>query len=212
MALGAISQQILKEVEAVTGRPVFVDADDWRQAQLLPRVQIARHGMPIHQVSYNLSAVGVVGYVIAFQCSFVLRLCTLPEADRLDLDETPKAQAEALNWATTHPASALPPAAGRPALRSYSAHGCDPCPLGFGSTGDIRTRFPELRESQEQAIHPQMAMGIVGFNLGNGRIFSNQSSEGDIPPRPPQPVPLQHAGTRRPLAYRERPIHCRHAN
>jgi len=56
MALGAISQQILREVESVTGRPVQVAVDDQLTPPLLARVQLARGGIPLHRVSYHPNA------------------------------------------------------------------------------------------------------------------------------------------------------------
>ena len=54
MALGAVSQTFLKEIEAVTGLPAYVDSDGHLQAPLLARVQVARDGVPFHRVSYSL--------------------------------------------------------------------------------------------------------------------------------------------------------------
>jgi len=78
MALGPVSQSFLKEVEATTGLPIQVESDDRLQPPLLARVQVARGGVPLHRVTYHPNAIGMADYLIAFQCSFVLRLYALP--------------------------------------------------------------------------------------------------------------------------------------
>lgn len=160
MALGTVSQTILKQVEAVTGLPVQVESDNRLQAPLLARVQIARGGVPLHRVTYHPSATAMADYLIAFQCSFVLRLHALPAESRFDLTDTPAARADSLQWAKTHPASlALPPdrqADFADFLRSSLMSMIRSVPVGLWIDNDLRERFPTLHQSQEQAIRRQI--------------------------------------------------------
>ena len=160
MSLGAVSETILKQVEAVTGLPVQVESDNRLQAPLLARVQIARGGIPLHRVTYHPSATGMADYLIAFQCSFVMRLYTLPFEERFDLTDTPAARADSLQWAKTHPASSALPS-DRQAdfadfLRSSLMSMVRSIPVGLWIDSDLRERFPTLREAQEQAIRRQI--------------------------------------------------------
>lgn len=160
MALGAVSQTFLKEIEAVTGLPVHVHCDDQLQAPLLAHVQVARGGMPFHRVSYHPSASAMADFLITFQCAYVLRVYALPPEERYDLSDTPVAHADSLEWANTHPASAsLPPdrkSAYADFLRTSLMSMIRSIPVGLWIDRDLRERFPSLRHTQEQAIRRQI--------------------------------------------------------
>ncbi|HRI15564.1 MAG TPA: hypothetical protein PLX89_21405 [Verrucomicrobiota bacterium] len=160
MALGEISQQFLKNVEGATGLPVHVETDSRLEPPLLARVQVARRGVPLHRVVFHPNARGMADYLIAFQCSFVLRLFALPVEERFDLTINPTAEGESLAWAKTHPASAsLSPdrqAAFAEFLRTSLMSMLRSIPVGLWIDHDLRNRFPELREAQEQAARRQL--------------------------------------------------------
>lgn len=156
MSLGPISQQFIREVEAATGRPVDVAADDQLQPPLLARVQIARKGIPVHRVSFHPNASAMVDYLIAFQCSFVLRAHSIPQAMRFDLSDAPSASVETLGWVRAFPPSASLPTDRQVAfadfLRTSLLTMLRSIPIGLRIDRDLRTRFPNLRSAQEQAI------------------------------------------------------------
>ncbi|MEI6340522.1 MAG: hypothetical protein WCR07_01070 [Verrucomicrobiota bacterium] len=160
MSLGAISHQFLQQVEALTGLPVRVEPDERLQPPLLARVQVARRGVPLHRVSYHPSARAMADYLIAFQCSFVLRLYALPPAERFELTDAPGTQPDPLDWVRAHPASAQLPADRQAAfadfLRTSLMSMLRSMPAGIWVDHDLRTRFPELREPQEQALRRQI--------------------------------------------------------
>lgn len=160
MSLGSISQQFLQQVETVTGLPVHVEVDERLQPPLLAKVQIARRGVPLHRVAYHPSARAMADYLIAFQCSFVLRLHSLPPSDRFDLADAPGAQPDPMDWVRAHSASAhLPPDRQRAFadfLRTSLVSMLRSMPVGIWVDHDLRTRFPELREVQEQALRRQI--------------------------------------------------------
>jgi len=160
MALGPVSQSFLKEAEAVTGLPVQVQSDAGLQPPLLAPVQVARGGVPLHQVMYHPNVIGMADYLIAVQCSFVLRLYALPAEQRFALTDTPAASAESLAWAKAHPASASLPHERQIAfaefLRTSLMSMLRSIPMGLWIDQDLRERFPTLRDSQEQAIRRQI--------------------------------------------------------
>lgn len=106
MYLGSISQEFLQQVETVTGLPVNVEADERLQSLMLARVQIARRGVPLHRVVYYPSTGAMADNLIAFQCSFVLRLHSQPTPERFDLANAEGAQPDPMNWVRAHAASA----------------------------------------------------------------------------------------------------------
>ena len=63
MALGPVSEQILRKVEAVTGLSVQVDVGDRLLAPPLAPIQLARGGIPLHRVSYQPNAGAMAGSV-----------------------------------------------------------------------------------------------------------------------------------------------------
>ncbi len=160
MSLGAISQQFLHEVETATGRPVQVEADEALQPPLLARVQMARQGVPLHRVTYHPNARAMVDYLIAFQCSFVLRTYALPPAERFDLTDTSESRTESLGWVRTFPPSASLPTERQTAfaefLRTSLMSMLRSIPVGLRIDFDLRTRFPELHAAQEQALRRQI--------------------------------------------------------
>ena len=99
MSLSSTTQGFLKEVESSTGLGVVVEEDPRLQAPLLAKVQVARRGIPFHRVAYNPSAHGMADCLVCYQCAFVIRLHSLPSAERFDLTDNPVAQEECLGWA-----------------------------------------------------------------------------------------------------------------
>lgn len=161
MSLGSISQQFLREVEAVTGRPVQVQADEQLQAPLLARVQMARGAVPLHRVTYHPNARAMVDYLIAFQCSFVLRTYALPPSERFDLTDTAESHADSLAWVRSFPPSASLPADRQSAfadfLKTSLMSMLRSIPVGIRIDFDLRTRFPGLQDAQGQALRRQVA-------------------------------------------------------
>ena len=160
MVLGAVSHTFLNEVETATGLAIQVESDDRLQSPLLARVQFAPGGVPLHRVSYHPNVIEMADYLIAFQCSFVLRLYALPVEERDDLTDTPVARSESMAWAQTHPASASLPHDRQLAfaefLRTSLMSMLRSIPVGLWIDRDLCERFPALRHFQEQAIRRQI--------------------------------------------------------
>ena len=160
MGLGATSQQFLREVETLTGLPVEVEIDERLQAPLLARFQMARGAVPFHRVSYHPSAGAMADYLIAYQCSFALRLYALPASERFDLADSAAAVSDSLAWAKAFPTCASLPldrqetfaAFVRTSLMSMIRS----IPVGLWIDRELRRLHPGLREPQEQAIRRQI--------------------------------------------------------
>ena len=151
MSLSATTQGFLKEVESSTGFKVLVE-EQWSglQVPLLAKVQVARRGMPFHRVVYHPSAGGMADYLVCYQCSFILRLHSLPAAERFDLVDNAVAQ----EGSDSTDADRQTEVAGflRTALMTMMRS----VPVGIWLDQDLRAKFPDLRAAQEQAIRRQV--------------------------------------------------------
>jgi hypothetical protein len=76
------TQEIIAEVEQLSGRPVHVEEDP--SLQTLATVATARGKAPAHFVRYK-QADQTVDYLIAFQLGFVVRLFSCPAEERFDV-------------------------------------------------------------------------------------------------------------------------------
>jgi hypothetical protein len=80
------TQQIIAEVESLSGRPVHVEED--AGLKTLAQVTPARGASPAHFVRYQPGNPGA-DYLVAFQLGFVVRLFSCPLDQRFDLTSTP---------------------------------------------------------------------------------------------------------------------------
>ena len=103
MSLSATTQGFLREVKSSTGFKVLVkEQGSGLQVPLLAKVQVARRGMPFHRVVYHPSAGGMADYLVCYHCAFILRLHSLPAAERFNLADNPVAEEECLKWTRAH--------------------------------------------------------------------------------------------------------------
>ncbi|MCX6861251.1 MAG: hypothetical protein NTX70_13690 [Verrucomicrobia bacterium] len=98
-------------------------------------------------------------YLICYQCSSILRLHSLPAAERFDLADNPVAQEECLKWAKAHEGSD-PSDADRQAevagfLRIALMTMVRSVPVGIWVDQGLRARFPDLRAAQEHGQHSE---------------------------------------------------------
>ena len=161
MSLSATTQGFLREVESSTGFKVLVEEQgSGLQVPLLAKVQVARRGMPFHRVVYHPSAGGMADYLVCYHCAFILRLHSLPAAERFNLADNPVAEEECLKWTRAHEGSD-PSDAERQTevagfLRTALMTMVRSVPVGIWVDQDLRARFPDLRAAQEQAIRRQV--------------------------------------------------------
>jgi len=83
-----VTRTILDLVERVSGHPVLVSEDP--SLRTFASVRMARGDAPAHTIQYNPASGAAVDYLIAYQCGFILRLFTVPPAERWDF--APSAQ------------------------------------------------------------------------------------------------------------------------
>ena len=161
MSLSATTQGFLREVEASTGLKVLVEEQaSHLQVPLLAKVQVARRGMPFHRVVYHPSAGAMADYLICLNCAFVLRMHSLPAAERFDLADNPVAQEECLKWTQAHEGTGSLDEVRQSEfagfLRTSLMSMVRSVPVGIWVDRDLRARFPDLRAAQEQAIRRQV--------------------------------------------------------
>lgn len=161
MSLSATTQGFLREVESSTGLKVLVEEQGSQlQVPLLAKVQVARRGIPFHRVVYHPSAGDMADYLVCFQCSFILRLHSLPAAERFDLADNPVAHEECLKWTKAHEGTGTMDGNRQVEfanfLRTSLMTMVRSVPVGIWVDQDLRARFPDLRAAQEQAIRRQV--------------------------------------------------------
>lgn len=94
MTLREVTRTVIKRVEDASGCSVVVSED--ASLKTLAASRIARGANKIHLISFNPSTVSEPDYLICFQCGFILRLFSIPAADRFDLVGT--VEALTINW------------------------------------------------------------------------------------------------------------------
>ena len=81
MILSATTQQILDELEMITGKPVSLVPNS--TLSVSTTIKAARGSAPAHFLSYKPGIQGL-DYAVAYQCSFLLRIYQVPLQERLD--------------------------------------------------------------------------------------------------------------------------------
>ena len=84
MTLQKVTDEVLRSVEEVTGRPVLVQPDP-SLGTILAKVNMARGSAAAHLVTYNPAAGASADYGICSQCGFLLPTFGVPEQDRFSL-------------------------------------------------------------------------------------------------------------------------------
>jgi hypothetical protein len=82
MSFSPETQQIIAEVERLSGRPVYVEED--AELKTLAQVTPARGVSPAHFVRYQPGN-PAADYLVAYQLGFVTRLFSCPPEQRFDL-------------------------------------------------------------------------------------------------------------------------------
>jgi hypothetical protein len=160
MSLQQATEEVLRAVEEMTGRPVVVQPDP-SLGTMLAKVTMARGSAPAHFVAYNPSA-GAVDYVICFQCGFLLRMFEVPETERFSLIGSWKGRKEAENLITEHlrkKATSFPKEL-RPMMIGQFFDGIiqqlRSMPIGLRVDAWIQQKYPDLIEQQKKSIDRQL--------------------------------------------------------
>lgn len=151
------TQEIIADVERLSGRPVHVEEDASLKA--LAQVTPARGASPAHFVRYQPGN-PAADYLVAYQLGFVARLFSCPAAQRFDLSSTPEEEQAAASGLGL---SELP----EPLiqfLRSSLLTQLRTCPVGIRIDRWIRTRFPGLQAAQHLAAKQQLLQNEASLN------------------------------------------------
>lgn len=100
MTLQQVTNEVLRSVEEVTGRPVLLQPDP-SLGTVVAKVVMARGSAPAHLVTYNPSG-GGADYGICFQCGHLLRAFQTPEPERFSLAGSVQGRKEAETLMSEH--------------------------------------------------------------------------------------------------------------
>jgi len=161
LKLHAETQQIIRDVEAKTGYPVHVVADE--KLGTLASVAIARGPLAMHVIRYNPSADATLDYLIAFQCGFVLRLFENPAEHRFSLGSAEIGREEMVKLLNA-PGGTVKVYGLKPAhvatLRDQLYDGLmaqlSSIPIGLRVDLWLLNHYPELKEQQHASVLTQM--------------------------------------------------------
>lgn len=151
------TQQIIAEVERLSGRPVHVEED--AGLKTLAQVRPARGVSPAHFVRYQPGN-PAADYLVAYQLGFVARLFSCPPDQRFDLISTPEedrvAIAELGLTGVGEPLTTF--------LRSSLLTQLRTCPVGIRVDRWIRAQFPGLQPAQHLAAKQQLLQNEASLN------------------------------------------------
>src|SRR4051794_7711845 len=100
LPLSAETQNYMKHVEDVSGKPVFVRAEP--SLSTLATVRTGRASAPAHLILYKPTAAAFGDYLVSYQCGFIERIFSLPEPDRFDVGGTYWGRKEAGKLVSEH--------------------------------------------------------------------------------------------------------------
>lgn len=152
MPLHPAAQQMIRKVEALSGRPVHVAED--ADLKVMAVITTARGSAPAHFLRYR-PGTRAVDYLVAYQLGFLVRLFSCPAAERWDVVSSAAEQEAGVRVMRLdeYPRDFAAPMVGQLVvqLRSYS--------VGARVDDWIWNHLPELREQQEQAVRTQLDEG-----------------------------------------------------
>lgn len=160
MTLQKVTNDVLRTVEEVTGKPVIVQPDP-SLGTVLAKVTMARGSAPAHVVTYNPSA-SEVDYGICLQCGYLLRTFQTPESERFSLAGTDQGRKVAERLMAEHlrkSGLALP----RPLYANLLEQlfggviqQLRSMPIGLRVDVWIQNGFPELATQQKKSLARQL--------------------------------------------------------
>jgi hypothetical protein len=150
MPLNPATQQLIRKVEELSGKPVHVKEDP--NLEVMATVRPARGVAPAHFLSYR-PGTKAVDYLVAHQLGFLVRLYSCPQEERLEVVALPHEQQvgiEAMGLADSRPEVVRGMISSiTQQLRAY--------PVGIRVDEWIWHQLPELREQQEHSVRSQLA-------------------------------------------------------
>lgn len=153
MPLNPATQQLIRKVEELSGKPVHVKEE--LNLEVMATVRPARGIAPAHFLSYR-PGTKAVDYLVAHQLGFLVRLYSCPQEERLEVVALPHEQQvgiEAMGLADFRPEVARGMISSiTQQLRAY--------PVGIRVDEWIWHQLPELREQQEHSVRSQLAENL----------------------------------------------------
>jgi hypothetical protein len=150
MSLHPATQQLIRQVEQLSGRPVHVKED--ADLRVMAKVTPARGTSPAHFLSYRPGTMAV-DYLVAYQLGFLLRLYACPEEDRREVIAFSDEQQ--LGIKAMGLADSSPDVAGM--MISQIVTQVRTYPVGTRVDQWIWDHLPELREQQEHSVRSQLS-------------------------------------------------------
>jgi hypothetical protein len=149
MPLHPAAQQMIRKVEALSGRPVHVAED--ADLKVMATVTTARGSAPAHFLRYR-PGVGALDYLIVYQLGYVERLFSCPVTERWEVVSN-AAEHEAgirLLGLDGYPRNFAVSMVGQLVVQLRS------CSVGARVDDRIWNQHPDLREQQETSIRKQL--------------------------------------------------------
>jgi len=155
-------QEILAQVESVTGYPVTVQPDP--SLNVLATVKTVNQTVPFTLIRVRPDNAGTNEYVVCFQCGFVLRQASLPEGERWDITAAYRARKELDRAVQKAMAGKVSPAA-RSAFVENLLGGLivqlRSVPIGLRIDQWIKNKYPALAEQQSGSIERQLSDNLA---------------------------------------------------
>jgi hypothetical protein len=150
MSLHPATQQLIRQVEQLSGKPVHVQED--ATLKTMAKVSPARGEAPAHFLSYR-PGTQTVDYLMAYQLGFLVRLYSCPAEERREVKSLAHEQQqgiEAMGLANSPPDFAVMMITQiTTQVRTY--------PVGARVDQWIWQNLPALREQQEHSVRAQLA-------------------------------------------------------
>jgi hypothetical protein len=156
MQLRPETQDVLRDVEELTGAPVEIieDADQPH----LARITRARAGVPYHLLRVN-PTLGEPDYLVVYECGFILRMYQTPPEQRREFEGADRGRTEAERLVRHAGQLAGLPEAAKAQLTQQLLDGIltqlRSYPIGIRIDHWIAETFPDLRSLQGDAVSRQ---------------------------------------------------------
>ena len=168
MTLSRDTQQIINQVEELTGKPVQLLPDP--ALATFASIKIAGYNMPAHFLSYRPDVPGL-DYSIAFQCEFALRIFQNPPDARFEFLGKEEGR-QSVHKALAGPNGILKeynlPVAAVKTVTDQLFDGLmtqlRSLPIGMRVDASLRDNYPALSTQQEQSFAAQQAQAAQGLS------------------------------------------------
>ena len=163
------TEEVLRQVEVVTGKPVLVMAEP--SLPVLATIRPAGALAPAHLLRYSPSAQASVDYLTCFQCGFLLRSAEADAAARFEVGPTFHGRKQVEHLMREHgrkPGRSPMPKDVRDGLRDRMYDGLilqlRSVPLGLRVDQWLLAEFPSLASKQQAITQRQLRENLATFS------------------------------------------------